>query len=115
MGREIKAGLRIDMHGNILSQAQRYTDSLKKFTGTGRMDMHALGNSAIKTRKDLDQLGTTGLKVLDDSTVKVNRDVKALGESATKTRRDLNDMAGTEIKTVSDNTDKTEVSQFFGA
>jgi hypothetical protein len=57
MGREIKTGLRIDMNGNILAQSKRYTDTITRFSQSGRRDMKALGDSAGKARRNFDGMG----------------------------------------------------------
>ena len=55
--KEIKAGLRIDMNGNIVSQAKRYTDEVNKFTNAGRGGLKKLGVEANKSAMDMQKLG----------------------------------------------------------
>jgi hypothetical protein len=57
MGREIKTGLRIDMSGNILAQSKRYADAINRFSRSGRRDMKALGDSAVKVHRGFDGMG----------------------------------------------------------
>ncbi|WP_026601690.1 phage tail tape measure protein [Methylomonas sp. 11b] len=56
--KEIKTGLRIDMHGNILAQSQRYADAINKFSQKGRRDMKALGDSANRVGGNFDRMGS---------------------------------------------------------
>lgn len=58
MSKEIKAGIRIDLTGNVLPQSKRYTDAIHRFSKTGQHDLNALRSSGGRVSSMFNGMGT---------------------------------------------------------
>lgn len=92
---EIRTGLRVDMTGNIVSQAKRYTAEVNKFTNSGRGGLKAMGTQANWAAGEIGKFGSKTLKsasqvdILSDEIIKLESGLVGVDEKLNLTTASL--------------------------